>query len=205
MIVAVTGVTGNMGQATLAELCKIDEIEKFKLLVLPNDKKRWKKLEKKLKIYKSKFEVVYGNLADKVSCERLVEGARYVVGMAAVIPPLADQHPEWAIECNQIGIDTLVSVIENIKENQPKFIHTSTLALYGNRNYIHPWARVGDPLLVSPFDVYSASKMRGEFRVLESDINSYAVIRQTAMLHRNMLSDNMNDGLMFHIGFIAPF
>lgn len=204
MKIAVTGVTGNMGQAALEELVKIDEIEKFNLLVLPSDKKRWNKLCKKLKTHKKRFNLIFGSLANKEACEKLVEGVSYVLGMAAVIPPLSDQHPEWAIECNQVGIDTLVSVIENIKENQPKFVHTSTLALYGNRNHIHPFARVGDPLLVSPYDVYSAAKMRGEFRVLESDIKNFAVIRQTAMLHSNMLSDNMSDGLMFHTCFNSP-
>ena len=204
MIVAITGVTGNMGQATLTELVKLDEIEKFKLLVLPDDKKRWNKLKHKLKKHKQKFEVIFGNLKNFEDCEKLVSGVNYVVGMAAVIPPKADQFPKKAIECNQIGIGNLVTAIENIKDNQPKFIHISTLALYGNRNHLHPWARVGDPLLVSPYDVYSASKMRGEFKVLESNIKNYAVIRQTAMLHSNMLSDNMHDGLMFHTCFNAP-
>lgn len=204
MIIALTGVTGNMGREALKELVKIDEIDQFKLLVLPDDKKRWNKLAKELKEYQNKFQVIYGNLADRNACEKLVAGADYVIGMAAVIPPLSDQDPQKAIECNQIGVDRLVSAIENIKENQPKYIHISTVALYGNRNHLHPWARVGDPLLVSPFDVYAASKMRGEFRVLESEIKNFSVIRQTAMLHQNMLFDNMNDGLMFHTCFNAP-
>ena len=203
MKIAITGVTGNMGQATLAEIVKMQEIEKIRMLVLPNDG-RIKKLLKKHKAYKNKFEVVYGNLANKEDCKKLVDGVDYVVGLAAVIPPLSDQEPLKAIECNEIGIDNLVSAIENIKTNQPKFIHTSTVALYGNRNQHHPWARVGDPLLVSPFDIYSVTKLRGEFRVLESEIQNFAVLRQTAMLHLNMLADNMSDGLMFHTCFNAP-
>lgn len=204
MKIAITGVTGNMGQATIEQLVKIEEIERFKLLVLPNDKRIDKLVNKKLKDFKNKFEIIYGNLSDKKACESLVQGVDYVVGLAAVIPPISDQHPEMAVQCNEIGINNLVSAIEEIKDNQPKFIHTSTVALYGNRNYRHPWVRVGDPLLVSPFDIYSATKLRGEFRVLESDIKNFVVLRQTAMLHSNMLNDNMSDGLMFHTCFNAP-
>lgn len=203
MKIAITGVTGNMGQATIDELAKNDNIEKFKLLVLSSDK-RIKDILKRHKKIKNKIEVIYGSLAQKEACQKLVEDVDYVIGLAAVIPPHSDQYPEKAVECNQIGIDNLVSAIEELGENQPRFIHTSTVALYGNRNSLHPWAQVGDPLLVSPFDIYSATKMRGEFRVLESNIKYFAVLRQSAMLHPNMLADNMSDGLMFHTCFNAP-
>ena len=54
MIVALTGITGNMGQATLEELVKIDEIDKLRFLVRPNNK-RFEKLVKKFKKYKDKL------------------------------------------------------------------------------------------------------------------------------------------------------
>ena len=203
MIVALTGITGNMGQAVLQQIVKNKQIEKFRFLVLEDDK-RINKLLKKYKDYKDKFEIIYGNIADKEKCRQLVENSDYVINMAAVIPPHSDQQPIKAIECNEIGVNVLVSEIEKLENKQPKFIHISTVALYGNRNYKHPWARVGDPLLVSPFDIYSATKLRGEFRVLESSIKHWAILRQTAMLHSNMLADNMSDGLMFHTCFNAP-
>lgn len=202
MVVAVTGITGNMGQATLEQIVKIEEIDKFKFLVLPDDK-RIRKLLREYKNFKNKFEIIYGNLKDKETCDKLVKDCDYVINLAAVIPPHSDKFPKKAIECNEIGVKNLVRAIEEQK-HEPKYIHISTVALYGNRNYKHPWGRVGDPLLVSPFDIYSATKLRGEFAVLESDIENWAVIRQTAMLHNNMLADNLNDGLMFHTAFNAP-
>ncbi len=202
MQVAITGITGNMGQATLEQVVKLDFINGFKFLVLPKDK-RIKKILKRYKKISNKFEIIYGNLADSEICEKLVQGCDYVINLAAVIPPHSDQFPEKAVECNQIGVDKLVSAIEN-QDKQPKLIHISTVALYGNRNYKHPWGQVGDPLLISPFDIYSATKLRGEFRVLESNIKTWVVLRQTAMLHKNMLSDNISDGLMFHTCFNTP-
>lgn len=202
MKIALTGATGNMGRATLAEILKISSVEQIKLLVLPKDK-CIKSILKEHKRFKHKIQVVYGNLADESACEQLVCGVDYVLNLAAVIPPHSDKHPEQAVECNQLGVKALIGAIEK-QENQPKLIHISTVALYGNRNHIHPWAQVGDPLLVSPFDIYSATKLRGEFAVLESNVKNWAVLRQTAMLHPNMLKDNMSDGLMFHTCFNAP-
>ena len=203
MIVALTGSTGNMGRCALEELLKNKKIEKIKLLVLPDDK-RIKSLIKKHKKERSRIEIIFGNIAQEDICNQLVKDCQYVINLCAVIPPHSDKSPLKAIECNQIGVDNLVTAIENITENQPKFIHTSTVALYGNRNSKHIWGRVGDPLLVSPYDIYSATKLRGEFRVLESNIENWAVLRQTAMLHSRMLADNMSDGLMFHTCFNAP-
>ena len=202
MIVAFTGITGNMGQAVLEQVLKNPKIDKFVFLVLNHDR-RIKKLLRKHKEIRSKCEVIYGSLANAEACRKLVSSANYVVNMAAVIPPLSDQCPEKAVECNQIGVNTLVSEIEKL-EHQPKLIHISTVALYGNRAGEHLWGRVGDPLLCSPLDIYSATKLRGEWRVLESSVKNWVVLRQTAMLHKHMLSDNLNDGLMFHTCFNAP-
>lgn len=203
MKITLTGTTGNMGREALKELVKLENVEQVKILVLPDDLKRKDEVIKNCGKNKNKVEVVIGNLADKEVCKKIVEDVSYVVNLAAVIPPKSDKHPSLAIECNQIGVQNLIEAIENCA-NQPKFIHTSTVALYGNRNHVHPWARVGDPLLISPLDIYSITKLRGEFSVFESNIKNWAVLRQTAMLHSHMLADNMDDGLMFHTCFNAP-
>ncbi len=202
MKLAITGATGNMGKAVMEQLCRLEEIEHIKLLA--RNKKKVKKLWKTCKPLQHKTEVIIGSIADKAVCERLIDGCDYVVNMGAVIPPTSDFDPRAAVTTNVAGVHALVSAIEGVQEQQPKLIHISTMALYGNRNHRHPWGRVGDPLLVSPFDVYAVTKLRGEFRVLESDIKQWAIIRQTAMLHDNMLADNTSDGLMFHTCFNAP-
>lgn len=98
----------------------------------------------------------------------------------------------------------MVDAVCALGDNQPKFVHVSTVALYGHRNYLHPWGRVGDPLLPSVYDVYAATKLKGERYVLDSPLKCWAVLRQTAMLHYNMMKDNMSDGLMFHTCVNVP-
>lgn len=201
MKIAITGATGNMGQATVSALEHEPYIET--LHILSHNAKRTAKLLKKHKSLRTKIKIVKGSLADEAVCSRLIRDCDVIVHMGAVIPPKSDQSPKSAVECNEYGTDALVAAIEK-EERQPCLVHVSTVALFGNRTAPHRFARVGDPLLVSPFDIYSATKLRGEFRVLESNIRRWAVLRQTAMLHPNMLRDNLYDGLMFHTCFDAP-
>lgn len=202
MTISVTGITGNMGQAVLTALAPLREIAKLKLLA--HNAKRMKKLLKKHKSLRDKTEVICGGLNNAESVKRLAENSDLIINMAAVIPPHSDQNPRAAVECNEKGVALLTSEIEKIKERQPALIHVSTVALYGSRSGGHPFARVGDPLLVSPLDVYSATKLRGEFCVLESSVARRAVLRQSAMLHPKMFADNIHDGLMFHTVYDCP-
>ena len=211
MRIAITGATGNMGREVMKQIISLEAAEEIRCLSrsAKNIDKLCKELKKHLKKTKkdlsfvNKITRLTGSLSNPEICEKLIDGVDYVLAIGAVIPPQADQNPDSAIDCNERGTDALVSAIES-KEHQPKLLHVSTMALYGNRNSRHPWGRVGDPLLISPFDVYDATKMRVEFRVMNSGVKSWAVIRQSAMLHDNMLSGNISDGLMFHTCFNAP-
>lgn len=202
MKIAITGITGNMGSAVLSCLNGEKNIERINLLI--HSKKKYEKLIKKDKELKNKISIFIGTINDKEVCKNLVDGVEVIINLAAVIPPLSDHSPRAAIECNELGVNTLVSVIEEMKEKQPIFLHISTVALYGNRTGEHCYGRVGDPLLISPYDVYAVTKLRGEYRVLESSIDNWVIFRQSAMLHHQMLNDNIKDGLMFHTAFNAP-
>lgn len=201
IVVALTGATGNMGQAVVREVMKLSYVD-LKVLSLDEPKSR-KVVKKWKKVYGDKIEVIFGNLKNIDDCRALVKGADYVVNMAAVIPPQADKHPDLARDVNITGVKKLVTAIEELPE-QPKFVHTSTVAIYGNRNYIHPWGRVGDPLLPSVYDTYGMGKLIGERFVLDSNIKTWAVIRQTGMLYDKLLMSNISDGLMFHTCFNVP-
>lgn len=202
MKIAMTGVSGNMGREALAQTMELPFVELIRVLLTA--RKKNKKLAKKLKKkYGSRIEILFGTVADGELCKKLVSGTDYVVHMAAVIPPASDASYQRSYECNQLGAAALADAIK-AQEVQPKYVHISTVALYGNRNELHPWGRVGDPLLVSPFDAYAMHKLCGERYVLEAELDCWVVLRQTAMLHPNMLNDNVSDGLMFHTALNAP-
>lgn len=203
VVVALTGASGNMGLETLSQIMELDIVEKMKLILLNQRRERrcartWRRR------YGDRIEIRFGDIADKDICRWLAEGADYVLNLAAVIPPMADHHPKETDRCNRIGAMNIVDAVSEITDKQPKLVHISTVALYGNRNYKHPWGRVGDPLISSVYDGYSATKLRGERSVLDSEIANWVILRQTGILHNRMLTNNMKDGLMFHTCFNAP-
>ncbi|MCH5164204.1 MAG: NAD(P)-dependent oxidoreductase [Clostridiales bacterium] len=202
MKIAMTGASGNMGREALKQTLEIGDVEFVRVLL--TDKKKNDKLSKSLKkIYGERIEIVRGTIANADNCNRLVSGVDYVVHMAAVIPPASDANPAASEECNYKGAIVLVDAIKRCSP-QPKYIHVSTMALYGNRNEKHLWGRVGDPLLVSPFDHYAMHKLKGERYAIEAGLDCWVVLRQTAMVHPNMMQDNIKDGLMFHTALNAP-
>lgn len=201
--IALTGASGNMGLETLIQLMELDFVEKIKVLLV-NERRERKYAKAWKKKYGERIEIIFGNIADKALCRQLVRGTDYVLHLAAVIPPIADHFPQAADQCNRLGTMNLVDVVSEIEQNQPKFVHISTVAIYGNRNYKHPWGRVGDPIISSTYDEYAATKIKGERYVLDSNLQTWAVLRQTGMLHSKMLTNNMKDGLMFHTCFNAP-
>ncbi len=203
VVVAMTGASGNMGMETLSQLMELDRVVRVKALLL-NERRERRYARAVRKKYKDRVQIIFGNIADMEKCRELVKDADYVLHLAAVIPPMADHYPKETDDCNRLGTINLVNAVQELGDKQPKFVHISTVAIYGNRNYKHPWGRVGDPLISSVYDEYSASKIKGERYVLDSDLACWAVLRQTGMLHSRMLTNNMKDGLMFHTCFNAP-
>lgn len=181
-IVALTGASGNMGLETLSQLMQSDVVDKMKVLLLKERReKKYAKVWKRR--YGDRIEIIFGDLAEAQDCKKLVEGSDYVLNLAAVIPPTADHYPVQADRCNRIGAQNVVDAVGAIKDNQPKLVHISTVAVYGNRNYKHPWGRVGDPLISSTYDEYSAGKIKGERSVVDSDLKQWVVLRQIGRAH----------------------
>lgn len=200
-LVAMSGASGNMGQAVVREVMTLPYV-RLRLLFL--DEKRERRLGRRWsRLYGDRVEIFFGNLKSFADCSRLVAGADYVLNMAAVIPPMADRCPDLARDANVEGAANMVRAVESCVP-QPKFIHISTVAIYGHRNYLHPWGRVGDPLLPSAYDSYGLGKLIGERTVLDSGVATWAVIRQTGMLYDKLLMSNISDGLMFHTPFNVP-
>ena len=202
MIVAITGASGNMGRESVKSLLEVEAITTLRMLV-KRDKPSLRHAREVKREYGDRVEVIYGDVRNYKDCLALVQGAAYVYHLAAVIPPLADHETENAVTTNYDGTVNMVNaVIES--GNTAKFVHISTVALYGNRDEKHPWGRVGDPLITSSFDLYGTSKLRAERYLLDSDLKNWVILRQTGILYDNMLMANISDGLMFHTPWNVP-
>lgn len=201
MLIAMTGVSGSMGSEALAQVM---EQEGVRTRVLLTPRKGNDKLEKELvKQYGARIEILRGQVYDKKACEKLVSGADMLVNMAAVIPPRSDKDPKASYLCNYKGAVCLADAAANAAA-QPKFIHISTVAVYGNRTLEHPWGRPGDPLLPAVYDHYALHKMMAERYVMERGLKNFAVLRQSAMLYEGIIFKNIHDGLLFHTTLNGP-
>ena len=202
IIIAMTGTSGNMGKEALRQTLESESVKKVKILLTekPRNTVYARKSKKK---YGSRIEIVRGDIAEKELCKKLTEGTELVVNMAAVIPPKSDHNEEGSFACNVKGAKNMTDAIKGM-EKQAVFVHISSVAVYGNRDMKHPYGRVGDPLIPSPYDNYARHKCIAERYVMESGLESWCILRQTAMLHPNMLKNNIKDGLMFHTPFNAP-
>ncbi|MGP1440408.1 MAG: NAD-dependent epimerase/dehydratase family protein [Treponema sp.] len=201
-IISITGATGNMGSEVLKAL--LNE-KKYELRILLRKSKKNIKFSRKLCSRNKNVKVFFGSLTEYSSLLTFVKGIDYCIHMAAHIPPYSDYHEKETIETNYLGTKNLITaIIETGGTNSCKFVHIGSVAQYGNRTSLHPFGRVGDPLLPSVFDVYAASKVKAERVVIESPLSSWVSLRQTGVLYDDILFKNMNDGLMFHTPLNCP-
>ena len=201
MKIALLGASGHMGLPTLEEFLKLQEVDAVRVL-LEKKYKRNKLVQQLAKKNPGRVEIFYGTVANKDDVLNLVQGCSYVFNLAAAIPPRSDKHPQDSYLANELGVKNVVEVVE--QHPDIKLIDITTMALYGHRDPKNPFERVGDPLFPGVYDFYTTHKLRGEFAILESNIPYFTIIRQTAMIYLDMLTANMNDGLMFHTPFNGP-
>jgi nucleoside-diphosphate-sugar epimerase len=124
---------------------------------------------------------------------------------AAIIPPASYHNPKLAESSNYGGTKNLIDAVNASKrKDEIKFVEIGTVAEYGNRDFKHPWGRVGDPLIVSAFDFYAVTKLKAERYVIESGLKYWVSLRQSGILYDNVLYNNMSDGLMFHTHWNTP-
>ena len=201
--VALTGVSGAMGGEVLKSLLESPNNIKIRCILFSEEKSVPKFTKKLLKKYRKRIYKFKGDIACKEDCERLLDGADYLIHCAALIPPKSDHDPHGTYLSNYVGTKNLVdTVIE--KGNNIPFVHIATVALYGNRSFPHVWGRVGDPMISSDYDCYSMYKMKAERYLLDSGLNKFVSLRQTAVLHKYMFANNLKDGLMFHTSWNCP-
>ncbi|MBU3875048.1 FAD-dependent oxidoreductase [Faecalicatena sp. AGMB00832] len=192
-LVFVTGATGMMGQETMKQLLERKNRFKVRILARPSDKNR-----ELLKKYNSpSLEVVWGDMDDYDTLKRCVDGADYVLHIAAMVSPMSDEFPEKTLYTN---IGSTLKLIKAIREqpdpDKVHFAYVGTVAETGGRTDPIHWGRVGDPVNPSIFDYYAISKVFSELAVYESGLKHWVSIRQTGM---HPAHDSGDDPIVFHM------
>ncbi len=185
--VLLTGASGSVGYQTLKQLVSKKDIE---LTVFDIKTSRSKKL---FKPYRHKINIVYGNITNYRDIEPAVKGQNYIIHLAAIIPPLADDNPSLAQAVNVKGTE---NILKAAKRLAPKafFMYSSSVSVYGDR-IKNPYINASDPLKPSLGDEYAVTKLSAEALIRASKLN-WTIFRLSAI----MWNDNHKiSKLMFHM------
>ena len=181
-----TGASGTVGSEVLKQLC--NQRDKFEIIVFGT---RSKRSLKNLGPYKNQIEIVYGDLSISEDVQKACSNIDFVIHLAAIIPPLADEKPELAYKVNTIGTENLVRNLELLSPNA-FFLYNSSISVYGDRLKT-PMINVGDPILPSEGDEYAKTKIEAEEIVRNCKLN-WSIFRLTAIMGNHEVSK-----LMFHM------
>lgn len=169
MKILVTGAFGNVGSNVISELLSQGYLVTCFDLQTPANVKKAKALG-------NRVECKWGNLNDRPSVERAVQGHDVVMHIAAIIPPLSEAKPDLTQKVNVEGTKNLLEVMAHANP-VPRIIFTSSISVFGDTASLPPPRTVADPL--KPMDHYSRSKVACEKMIRDSG-SKFVICRLTA-------------------------
>ena len=181
--ILLTGASGTVGFEALKQL-----IEKDRYTISVFDKKTKRSVEK-LEPFANQIDLIYGDISNPKDLKSF-KNIDVVIHLAAIIPPLADEHPEHAKKVNMEGTHHFIKQLE---AHSPKafFMYSSSISVYGDR-IENPYIHVGDTLTPSEGDAYGETKIASEKLVEESHLD-WTIFRLAAIMGNHKMSK-----LMFH-------
>ena len=191
--VVLTGATGVMGSAGLAEL--FAKRDKFDITVLVRDTKTNRK---KMAKYGDAIRIVWGDLMCYDDVLKATSGADFVLHVGGMVSPSADYKPKSVLKVNVTAAENVVKAVKaQPNSNDIKVVYIGSVSQTGDRRDPLHWGRTGDPIFPSMFDYYAISKCRAERIFAESGLKHWVSLRQSGILYPAILK-NM-DPIMFHV------
>ena len=170
-----TGATGVMGSAGLAEL--FAKRDKFDITVLVRDTKCNRR---KMTKYDDEIRIVWGDLMNYDDVLNATSGADYVLHVGGMVSPSADYKPKSVLKVNVTAAENVVKAVKaQPNSDDIKVVYIGSVAQTGDRREPLHWGRTGDPIFPSIFDYYALSKCRAERIFAESGLKHWVSLRQS--------------------------
>lgn len=184
--VLLTGASGTVGYEILKQLHHLRDKYEITVFDIYNSK-----IRKKFSKFSEDINIVYGDIAKNEDVAKACHDKDFVIHIAAIIPPLADEEPDLAHNVNTVGTDNLV---RNLEKYSPHafFVYSSSISVYGDR-LKDPHIYVNDPVLPSLGDEYAKTKIAAEEIITGSKLE-WSIFRLTAIMGGHKISK-----LMFHM------
>lgn len=186
--VLITGAGGTIGSKVVRGFVRFRPDMEVRVLDLPTPKNR-DFFDK----YRDRVVPFYADITDAESLRDACTGVDYVVHLASIIPPMADEKPDLA---NKINVEGTHNLLEALKVGSPgAFISmASSVSVYGDR-VEDPLIRVTDPVHPSEGDHYARTKLAMEQLIRESGLR-YTIFRLSAIMGAE---NHTMSGIMFHM------
>ena len=186
--VLITGAGGTIGREALKMLHRRSDEFRVRVFDLPSAKNR-----EFFGRYEPDLEVYYGDITRKEDLDKATKEVDFVIHLASVIPPLADEKPELVDSVNVGGTDNLVRALE---QNSPQafILFASSVAVYGDR-FLDPFIKVSDPVNPNDDDYYGQGKVLMEQIIKDSKLQ-WTSFRLGAIMGA---SNHVMSGIMFRM------
>lgn len=166
MRILITGAFGNLGALAIEEALQ----QGHRVRAFDIDTQKGRKVAKR---FAGKIEVLWGDIRDRASVERAVEGQEAVIHTAALLPPISEKFPDRAQAVNVEGTKQLLEVLRK-QPKPPTIVYPSSVTVYTPevaQNHI-----VSAQTPTQGTDVYSSNKVACEAMIKASTL-PYVICR----------------------------
>lgn len=180
--VLVTGAAGCIGTQVIKYLLAEGKYE-ITALDLKN-----KTVFKRLKRFKKRINILYGDIGDRVLIEALVKSHDVIIHLASALPPLSDMKRGLA---EIVEYDNTENIIRAISYYNPKchLMYASTTSMYKEKENV----TVKTKIELNDYDYFSLAKLRTE-QLIKEKLKNYTIYRIPLVL--GYMDDDI---FMYHI------
>lgn len=179
--VLITGAAGSIGLCLIKYLLSEGKYE-ITALDLKNEK-----VYKRLKKYRKRINIVYGDILDYKLIENLVKDTDIIIHLATCLPPFAELKSGISEIIEYNGIESIIKAI-NYYNPKCELIYASTTSLYSDKD-----SNVDTKIKVDSSDYYNDAKFKAE-NILKKKLQNYVIVRVPLLL-----TDLRSDSFIYNV------